>query len=210
MDKGMWTRRVSVLLEVLPPVVIVAVVLALLTRRTDELGTRGSIAVSAAMLVLPAAATWGMLRSRDAMAVAIGASFVGWTFYARAPIGNLTLWVGLIYLLDPINRWMGGPSLLADWRAGRYGRTAALMLGGATCGLLWEFWNYWAVAKWTYHLPFLGALEQYRYFEMPLLGFLGFLPFACECWVMANTILALLQPRRLRLAESLPSEDAIM
>jgi hypothetical protein len=58
------------------------------------------------------------------------------------------------------------------------------MAGGAVCGLLWEFWNYWALTKWTYHLPFLGATEQYKYFEMPLVGFLGFLPFGVECWVM--------------------------
>lgn len=123
---------------------------------------------------------------------------------------NLVLWVGLIYLLDPINHRLGAPSILADWQAGRWGRTLALFAGGATCGFCWEFWNYWALAKWTYHLPFLGAAGEYRYFEMPWLGFLGFLPFALECWVMLNTIVAVLDRLRLRVAEPLPDEWSIM
>ena len=84
------------------------------------------------------------------------------------------------------------------------------MAGGAICGLLWEFWNYWALAKWTYKLPFLEDLEQYRYFEMPWLGFLGFLPFALECWVVLNTILILIEKTGLRVAEPLADEDTVL
>ena len=85
------------------------------------------------------------------------------------------------------------------------------MLGGVTCGLCWEFWNYWAVAKWTYQLPFLGDLERYKIFEMPWLGFLGFLPFAVECWVVFNTVVLCLDrlgPRDM--VEPLPNSDAII
>ena len=85
-----------------------------------------------------------------------------------------------------------------------------MFAGGATCGLLWEFWNYWAVAKWTYHLPFLGELARWRYFEMPLVGFLGFLPFAAECWVMLNVIIAGLGRLGLRVAEPLPDDAAVL
>ena len=70
----------------------------------------------------------------------------------------------------------------------RCARPLALFVGGLTCGLLWEFWNYWALAKWVYHLPFLGAAEHVKYFEMPVPGLLGFLPFGLECWVMWQTI----------------------
>lgn len=66
------------------------------------------------------------------------------------------------------------------------------MLGGLICGLLWEFWNYWALAKWTYHLPFLGSWQRYRYFEMPLPGLIGFAGFGVEFWVMWQFSLHLL------------------
>jgi hypothetical protein len=144
-----------------------------------------------------------------ATSFAFGAAFTAWSILVADPLGNMTLWVGLIFLLDPLNKRMGGPSLLADWLAGRWGRWLALMAGGGLCGLLWELWNYWAVAKWTYHLPFLGPLEGYRYFEMPLLGFLGFLPFAVECWVMLHFICNLFLNIGLRMTEPLP-DDQIM
>ena len=94
--------------------------------------------------------------------------------------------------------------------AGHWGRTLALLTAGATCGFLWEFWNYWAVAKWTYHLPFLGPLEDYRYFEMPLIGLLGFPPFAIEFWVMFQTVVLLCQRLGLRFSEPLPDNAALL
>ncbi len=139
-----------------------------------------------------------------------GVAFVAYPFVVRDPIANLTLWVSLIFLLDPINDWLGGPSIIGDWRAGRWGRTLALMAGGATCGFCWEFWNYWAISKWTYHLPFTGALEHYRYFEMPWIGFQGFLPFAIECWVMLNTIVMVMERLRVSPSERLSDHVSVL
>src|SRR5207248_730313 len=59
------------------------------------------------------------------------------------PASNLAIWVGTWALLDPINLRFGRPSILADWSAGRWGRTLALGGGGLFCGFLWEFWNFW-------------------------------------------------------------------
>lgn len=146
----------------------------------------------------------------DMVVVMIGMAGMAVPFIAQDPIGNLTLWVSLILMLDPINRRLGAPSILADWAAGRWGRTASLMAGGLICGFFWEFWNYWAIAKWTYRLPFLGPLESYRLFEMPLLGYLGFLPFAIECWVLLNFVIAATDRLGLRLCEPLVSDNDII
>jgi hypothetical protein len=110
------------------------------------------------------------------------------------PASNLAIWVGTWALLDPINRRFGRPSILTDWFHGRWGRTLALGAGGLLCGFLWEFWNYWAATKWIYHLPFLGQFEEYRYFEMPIPGLIGFIAFALETWAMWQTSLLLLSP----------------
>lgn len=91
------------------------------------------------------------------------------------------VWLGVIFFLDPINHWLGAPSLIAEWREGRLGRTLALLAGGAVCGLLWEFWNNWAGAKWIYAVPILGDIKL---FEMPVVGFLGFPPFCLECYIL--------------------------
>lgn len=142
--------------------------------------------------------------------VALGSALLVFPFIVRDPVGSLTMWLAWILLLDPLNARLGAPSIIGDWRAGRYGRTVALLVAGLACGLLWEFWNYWAAAKWTYQLPFLGHLEAYRLFEMPLLGFLGFPPFAVECWVMFQTVLFLGSKLRPRLVEPLPGTTSVI
>jgi hypothetical protein len=96
--------------------------------------------------------------------------------YLAAPV-----WLGFIFLLDPLNARAGDESILGDWKDGRRSRLLHLLVAGLLCGLLWEFWNYWSGSKWIYNLPFL---PDARLFEMPLLGFGGFPAFAVECFVM--------------------------
>jgi hypothetical protein len=98
------------------------------------------------------------------------------------------VWIGFLLLLDPLNQRLGLPSLLSDLAQGRRGRLFSLLASGWVCGWLWEFWNYWAPAKWHYTFP---ILQRWRIFEMPALGYLGFLPFALECFVMYVTAASL-------------------
>ena len=91
------------------------------------------------------------------------------------------IWLGFIFLLEPANHRLGLPSLLGDFEHGRRGRLYALLVSGWVCGWLWEFWNYWAAAKWIYIFPMFQSL---KIFEMPAPGFFGFPPFALECFVM--------------------------
>jgi hypothetical protein len=102
------------------------------------------------------------------------------------------VWLSFILLLDPLNALRGWPSIVGDLARGDWRRLAALLVGGGWCGVLWEFWNYWAVTKWTYTVPYLGNV---KIFEMPVLGYLGFPPFAVECWAMYVFFSSLLKPR---------------
>jgi len=106
------------------------------------------------------------------------------------------IWLSYVLLLDPINAWRGQPSVSADLDRGDWRRLWSLLASGLVCGVLWEFWNYWAITKWTYTVPFFGDIKL---FEMPVLGFLGFPPFAVECWVMYIFLRSLLQPGTIRL-----------
>ena len=98
------------------------------------------------------------------------------------------VWMGFVFLLDPVNYYLGGKSLFRDLEKGRIDKLLSLFLAGAICGFLWEFWNYWAATKWVYDVPFL---REPKIFEMPLIGFLGFLPFAVECYLMFYFAMAL-------------------
>jgi hypothetical protein len=100
------------------------------------------------------------------------------------------VWVGFVFLLDPIHHRLGRASLLRDFAEGRRRRFYSLLLSGWICAWFWEFWNYWAAAKWHYIFP---IFQHYKIFEMPVLGYLGFLPFALECFVMYTTAASLLK-----------------
>ena len=110
------------------------------------------------------------------------------------------IWLSFIFLFDPINALRGCPSIVGDLSRGDWRRLSSLLASGLVCGFLWEFFNYWAISKWTYTVPYLGHI---KIFEMPVLGFLGFPPFAVECWVMYVFIRSLLTSGR----ESLPSGE---
>jgi hypothetical protein len=118
------------------------------------------------------------------------------------------VWIGFVFLLDPINHRLGLPSLLNDLAGGYHGRFWSLFVSGWVCGWLWEFWNFWSSAKWHYIFP---MFQDWRIFEMPIPGYLGFLPFALECFVMyvsANWMMHVLIGRGVRKVDSVPEMEA--
>lgn len=87
------------------------------------------------------------------------------------------VWMGVAFFLDPINGRRGDRSILSEFFTGERRSMLLFFLSGLVAGIVWEFWNYWADAKWHYDVPYLGHI---RVFEMPILGFLGFMPFIIE------------------------------
>ncbi len=81
------------------------------------------------------------------------------------------VWLAPILLPACINYRVGAPSLLRDLEAGRPGRLLRLLAGGLIAGLVWEMFNFWARCKWIYTVP---GFEEWKLFEMPVAGFLGF------------------------------------
>ncbi len=100
------------------------------------------------------------------------------------------VWIGPIFLLNPVLGKFGIRSLSFDLPTGDRRRVWSLMLAGLICGILWEFWNYWAGSGWVYTVPFFA---EWKIFEMPALGFLGFLPFALECWIIYHLFRGILR-----------------
>lgn len=131
----------------------------------------------------------------SAISVAVGAIMLAAPFAVSAEAARYLaapVWLGYIFLLDPVNRRLDAPSLAADLESGRSERLVNLMAGGVLCGILWEFWNYWARSKWHYTVP---ILEQWKIFEMPVPGYLGFPAFALECFTMYVFVRRVLFPK---------------
>lgn len=97
------------------------------------------------------------------------------------------VWTSLVLILEPINRWLGRRNFLEFLQTGDGRPIISLSLGALICGFFWEMWNYYSWPKWIYHTP--GA-QFLHVFEMPLLGYLGYIPFALELFALKNFIWA--------------------
>jgi len=95
------------------------------------------------------------------------------------------VWTSLVFIFEPINYWTGRPYFLKQLREGDWRTVMSLALGALVCGLFWEMWNYYSFPKWIYHIPGLGF---WRIFQMPLLGYGGYVPFALELYALKNFI----------------------
>lgn len=95
------------------------------------------------------------------------------------------VWIGPIFIMDPILYQSGKKSILTDWQNMDLSFWAQAFMSGLACGFLWEMWNYWSGAKWYYTVPLVGNLKL---FEMPVLGFLGFPVFALEAFLFMGLL----------------------
>ena len=95
------------------------------------------------------------------------------------------VWTSLVLILEPINRWLGRPHFQRDLQRGDWRPVVSLAVGALICGFFWEMWNYYSYPKWIYHTP--GA-QFLHLFEMPLLGYGGYIPFALELCALRNLL----------------------
>lgn len=131
--------------------------------------------------------------SRFGRWVPIAPSRVGWLGFIGAGAGMIALvlawpewffplvWIGLFFVVDPLVHLLGGRSIAGHVERGWWRPVWLLFASGLTCGFVWEMWNSRALPKWEYAIP---HAEWLHVFEMPLLGYGGYLPFALETYAM--------------------------
>jgi hypothetical protein len=99
------------------------------------------------------------------------------------------IWISPYFIFEPINIWLGYRSL-ADWTAQRDWRPViSLWLGVLLTGFFWEMWNFYSYPKWIYQVGWGG---WFHVFEMPLLGYGGYLPFSLELYAIYHLVSGLL------------------
>lgn len=95
-------------------------------------------------------------------------------------------WLSLVFLFEPIAAWRAGRSLLDRLAGGDWRQVVALALGALICGFFWEMWNVYSYPKWAYDVP---GLNRFHLFAMPAPGYLGYLPFGLELFLIAEILL---------------------
>jgi hypothetical protein len=102
------------------------------------------------------------------------------------------VWIAPYLITAAVNGLLGHRTLESAAARGDRSPHLALALGALVCGLFWELWNYWAFPRWVYTVPFVDFAHI---FEMPLLGYGGYLPFGLELFALYHLVSGLLGGR---------------
>ncbi len=99
------------------------------------------------------------------------------------------VWISIYFITEPLNVWLEHRALVERTRRGDWRAVFSLWLGVLVTAFFWEMWNYLAYPKWIYHVPWVGFLHV---FEMPLLGYGGYLPFGLELYALYHMVMGLI------------------
>lgn len=100
------------------------------------------------------------------------------------------IWISVYFILEPINIWLGNRNLVTRTEDGNWRPVIALWVGVLITAFFWEFWNFYSYPKWIYTVP--DFVDFWHVFEMPLLGYGGYLPFALELYAIYHLVAGLL------------------
>jgi hypothetical protein len=95
------------------------------------------------------------------------------------------VWVCPLLIIVCLQTLMKERDFLSQIGAGDWSVAVAAALAALVCGGFWEMWNYFSLAKWKYNIP---LVHRFPIFEMPLLGYAGYLPFGLECLVIGKML----------------------
>jgi len=95
------------------------------------------------------------------------------------------LWMAPLLLIVALQLLTGHDNLLSACARGEWYRLSIPMLAALICGCFWELWNFYSMAVWHYALPYV---DRFHLFEMPILGYAGYLPFVLECMAVSQLL----------------------
>lgn len=122
---------------------------------------------------------WGGLALMVAMV------FFPYPFFWALWIGTLAVFAGSLIRL-------GIPTPFSDMARGNWSPMILMALSSLFNGFFWELWNWGSMHPaalpvtnpnyWMYDVPYVNVIHLFA--EMPLLGYLGYMPFGLLVWAM--------------------------
>ncbi len=102
------------------------------------------------------------------------------------------IWICPFFIFLGILIFSGKPHRFAGVKNGDYTLVVAYAIASLVCGFFWEMFNFYSLARWQYTIPYVQVLHL---FEMPVLGYAGYLPFGLECGLIIGLVLKARQDR---------------
>ena len=115
-------------------------------------------------------------------------------FFSAAALAGIGVWPNLLFplvwicpllIIVCLQTLIGQHHVFSTMAEGDWRGAVAAAVAALVCGLFWEMWNYFSLAKWQYSIP---LVYRFKVFEMPLLGYAGYLPFGLACVVVAGML----------------------
>ena len=102
------------------------------------------------------------------------------------------LWVSPLLIILSLQALFKEKHILSDIAEGNWSTVVAAAFSALICGIFWEMWNYYSLVKWEYSVP---LVNRFKVFEMPILGYAGYLPFGLECAVVGSLLAEIFSKR---------------
>ena len=100
------------------------------------------------------------------------------------------VWITVFMIIEPFNIKANFSSLLHFTENKNWQPVISLVVGCLICAFFWEMWNIYSYPKWIYHLPHVNALKL---FEMPIPGYIGYIPFSFELFALTSLVYGLMK-----------------
>ncbi len=121
----------------------------------------------------------------------------GWLMFILGCFGLLTigvwptrffsfLWLSPLLIMLGLEIIRKVPTILSPLARGNWAPLVLSSLSALVCGWFWEMWNAYSLVHWEYSIPYVQAV---KIFEMPVLGYAGYLPFGLECLTVVSLFL---------------------
>jgi len=134
----------------------------------------------------------------------VDSPFIGWLLIILGGLGLLLigiwptmlfplLWIAPLLIILGIKIIRREPTILTPLAKGNWSPVILSSMAALLCGGFWEMWNAYSLVHWEYSIPYVHA---FKLFEMPILGYAGYLPFGLECVAVTELFLGML-PRNL-------------
>jgi hypothetical protein len=125
-------------------------------------------------------------RPRVVAVAVLVASGVGLACIGRFPrVLFPLLWISPLLIAVSIQALFGDRHVFSGLPEGNWRPVISAALAALVCGVFWETWNIYSLAKWVYNVP---LVSRFKVFEMPLIGYAGYLPFGLECAVLGELL----------------------